>query len=111
MTKAASAAPPAPRSRRSSIARPEAEHFLGLAGAAHLDTPYCRLGREAILEAVEARAIASVTGNPGTGKTHLLNTVGPEIELRVERTEFDHRPTMLSVSRQLLDDLTGTVPP
>lgn len=98
-------------SPESSKRRPAgAEHFRGLTGASHLNTPYWTLGREAILETVEDRSIGSITGPPGTGKTHLLNTVAPDIRVRVVRTEFGQRPTMRSVSRQLLDELTGEIP-
>ncbi len=82
-------------------------HFLGLTGARRLRTSYWLLGRRAILDCSRMRGIASVTGPPGTGKSFLLATVAPEIEGRVVRIEFDHRPTMLSTTTQSLMKLTG----
>ena len=85
-------------------------HFLNLRGAKLLRTAYWLLGRQAMQETVAARAIASITGPPGTGKSFLLSSVAPDLALPITRVEFDHRPTMLSVSSQLMYKLTGELP-
>lgn len=85
-------------------------HFLNLRGAKLLRTAYWKLGRQAMQETASARAIASITGPPGTGKSFLLSSVAPDLGLPIMRVEFDHRPTMLSVSSQLMHALTGVVP-
>lgn len=82
-------------------------HFLGLSRACVLRTPDWALGREGLLEATDARAITAIVGPPGTGKTFLLDTVEPEIQLSVVRLEPHLRPTMLSLTDQLLELLTG----
>jgi AAA domain len=82
-------------------------HFLGIRGASLLRTPAWALGREGLLEATQQRAITAVTGPPGTGKTFLLNTVEPELNLPVVRIEPHLRPSMLSITTQLLEVLTG----
>lgn len=82
-------------------------HFNQLQGANLLETPSWVLGREAIKEVVAKRSIASLTGEPGTGKSFCLATVAPELDLRVRRIEFDHRPTMRSTTLALLAMLTG----
>jgi hypothetical protein len=86
------------------------DHFLDLQGARILRTTYWALGRQGIQETVAKRAIASITGPPGTGKTFLLSCVAPELPLPVRRIEFDHRPTMRSISVQLLQMLTKEEP-
>jgi hypothetical protein len=85
-------------------------HFLNLRGARLVKTPYWLLGRQAMQETVEARAIASITGPPGTGKSFLLCSVAPDLKLPFVRVEFDHRPTMLSITSYLLFKLTGERP-
>lgn len=84
-------------------------HYLGLERARVLRTPYWTLGREGIHDAVHERAIASITGPPGTGKSFLLDCVAAEIREPVLRIEFNQRPTMLSVTDLLLEALTDEV--
>ncbi len=84
-------------------------HYLGLEHARVLRTPYWSLGREGIHDAVRERAIASITGPPGTGKSFLLDCVAAELKDPVLRIEFNQRPTMLSVTDLLLEALTDEV--
>ncbi len=84
-----------------------ATHFLGIRGASLLRTPAWALGREGLMEAAQQRAITAVTGPPGTGKTFLLNTVEPELDLPVVRIEPHLRPSMLSITTQMLEAMTG----
>jgi hypothetical protein len=84
--------------------------FLGLRGASLLRTPFWVLGREGLLDAVRCRAITAVTGPRGTGKTFLLDSVEPECGLPVTRLEPHDGPTMLSITDQLLEALTGEIP-
>lgn len=81
-------------------------HFNDLRGANLLETPSWILGRQAIKEVAAKRSIASLTGEPGTGKSFCLASVAPELPLPVRRIEFDHRPTMRSVTVALLERLT-----
>lgn len=82
-------------------------HFLGVEGATLLRTPAWALGRQGLVEGTERKAIVAVVGPPGTGKTFLLNTVEPELTLPVIRIEPHLRPTMLSLTTQLLEAVTG----
>lgn len=84
-----------------------AHQFLGVDGAALLRTPAWALGREGLKHGAERRAIVAIVGPPGTGKTFLLDTVEPELTLPVVRVEPHLRPTMLSLTSQLLEVLTG----
>jgi len=84
-----------------------ARHFLNLQGASVIRTPAFVVAREGLREAVEAFAISAIVGPPGVGKTFVLDTVEPELDLPVLRIEPELRPTMLSITTQLLELLTG----
>lgn len=84
-----------------------ARHFLDLQGASVIRTPAFVVACEGLREAVEAFAISAIVGPPGVGKTFVLDTVEPELDLPVLRIEPELRPTMLSITTQLLELLTG----
>ncbi|MEV4420535.1 ATP-binding protein [Patulibacter sp. NPDC049589] len=83
------------------------KHFLDLQGAALLRTPFWVIGRESLHQTVAHRAIGAITGPPGAGKTFLLDSVQPEFDLPVLRFEPGEDPTMLSITEQMLLELTG----
>ncbi|WP_026912018.1 ATP-binding protein [Patulibacter minatonensis] len=86
---------------------PNGKHFLDLQGATLLRTPFWVIGRESLHQTVARQAICAITGPPGSGKTFLLDTVQPEFDRPVLRFEPEEDPTMLSITEQMLFELTG----
>lgn len=70
-------------------------------------TTQLALGLHNLTSAIQRQAMASVTGPPGTGKTSLLDLAEAAATVPVHRIEPSLSPTMLSITAQLLEELTG----
>jgi hypothetical protein len=91
-------------------------HFLGLTGAATLDTRQFQLAGRVMDDLVEADAVGVIHGPAGVGKTftvtshleQMRETGGPRVA--TVPLAFPSKPTMLRVATDLTFALTGSLP-
>ena len=69
-------------------------HFLGLEGAATLQTRYLLLTRKAIADVIAAEAMGAIVGPAGLGKTFAVSNAIARQELPIVRLTFESRPTI-----------------
>ncbi|HEX3804572.1 MAG TPA: ATP-binding protein [Solirubrobacteraceae bacterium] len=85
-------------------------HFLGLKGAATLQTRHLLLTRKAIDDVIEAEAMGAIVGPAGLGKTFAVSEALKRHTIPIVRLTFESRPTMRLVADRLLNKLTGKTP-
>jgi DNA transposition AAA+ family ATPase len=85
-------------------------HFLGLYGAATLQTRHLLLTRKAIDDVIEAEAMGAIVGPAGLGKTFAVAEALERHTVPIVPLTFESRPTMRLVADRLLNKLTGTTP-
>lgn len=81
-------------------------HFLDLEGAETIPTEHLLLTRRAVADLVAAKAMGTIHGDAGLGKTFAVEAAVADVVVPVCWTSFPSRPTMRLVAVHLVEVLT-----